>query len=247
MRRTDYADIAGRYEKNPIRHNVDREPLIAECLGAHRKPVRILDIACGTGIWLAGQIEIYREAPIEWFGIDASEQMLDVARSKRLSAKLEEADAENLPFSDGHFAIVVCNFALHHFLDKPRALAEARRTLGTGGRFAITNICPEYMEDSWIYRFFPDTRPIDAERFPTNTQLFELMVQSGFRPRMTTTVTRQEFQMDLLIQEAENRDASQLTLIPADSYNRGMEAMRSHGSSFVGSFALIRAVGTATT
>ena len=51
--------------------------------------------------------------------------------------------------------------------------------------------------------------------------------------------------MDPLIQEAENRDVSQLTLISEDSYIRGLEAMRSHGSSFVGSFALVRAVGTA--
>ena len=38
---------------------------------------------------------------------------------------------------------------------------------------------------------------------------------------------RREFQMDPLIQEAKNRDVSQLTLISEGSYIRGLEAMRS--------------------
>ena len=44
-----------------------------------------------------------------------------------------QADAENLPFPDGHFDIVYSNGVLHHTNDTDRAIAEVYRVLKPGG------------------------------------------------------------------------------------------------------------------
>jgi SAM-dependent methyltransferase len=48
-------------------------------------------------------------------------------------AGLRRIDAENLPFGDGHFDLIVCNHVLEHVASPERALAEFRRCLKPRG------------------------------------------------------------------------------------------------------------------
>jgi SAM-dependent methyltransferase len=67
--------------------------------------------------------------------------MLSVARERAPAATLMEADAQQLPFGDAEFDVVVSNFGVMHVPDQPRALREVRRVLRPGGRFAMTAWC----------------------------------------------------------------------------------------------------------
>jgi ubiquinone/menaquinone biosynthesis C-methylase UbiE len=97
---------------------------------------RILDVACGTGI-------IAREAAYlvgpkgSITGIDRNKDMLDVARqhAPTRSTQLEwhHGDAEQLPFPDSHFDVVLCQQGLQFFPDKLLALTEMHRVLEPGG------------------------------------------------------------------------------------------------------------------
>jgi SAM-dependent methyltransferase len=51
------------------------------------------------------------------------------------SVEWRQADATQLPFGDGEFDVVVCQFGAMFFPDKPGAFAEARRVLRPGGVF----------------------------------------------------------------------------------------------------------------
>jgi SAM-dependent methyltransferase len=109
---------------------------LMDAVGA--KPgIRALDLCCGQGNVSAALIG----RGCEVVGIDFSPPMLAFARKRAPSATFIEADAQDLPFDDAEFDVVVSNLGVCHVPDQPRALAEARRVLGPGRWFAMTVWC----------------------------------------------------------------------------------------------------------
>ncbi len=104
---------------------------------------RILDVGCGTGsLTLAAQARV--GATGEVHGIDASPEMIDVARLKadkaHVNIDFRVALIERLPFSDGYFDLVLSSLMLHHLPDdlKRQGFAEIYRVLKSGGHlFAV--------------------------------------------------------------------------------------------------------------
>jgi SAM-dependent methyltransferase len=89
----------------------------------------ILDLCCGDGqltarIAASGAIVV---------GLDASPQMAAAARSRGI--KVDEGQAESLPYADGTFDAVFSNAALHWVHGQDAMMAEVRRVLKPGGRF----------------------------------------------------------------------------------------------------------------
>lgn len=95
----------------------------------------LLDVACGTGIVARVAKERLRTEPV--VGIDASADMLAVARAVGPDIDWREGSAEALPLRDGEqFDVVVCQQGLQFFRDKPAAVAQMRCALRKGGRVA---------------------------------------------------------------------------------------------------------------
>lgn len=94
---------------------------------------RVLDIGCGTGI--AALAAAGRGASAT--GVDINAGMLAVARRKAPDLTWIEAPAEDLPFADGAFDVVLCQFALMFLADRTRALREMARVTRPGGRIAL--------------------------------------------------------------------------------------------------------------
>jgi len=84
---------------------------------------RLLDVACGTGGWLAATAAC-GALPA---GIDISQKALEVCRRALPGAELHCGPAETLPFHDDEFDFVSCLGALEHFLDPHTALSEMVR------------------------------------------------------------------------------------------------------------------------
>lgn len=101
---------------------------------------RVLDLACGTGI-VARHVAPRLGAKGAVTGLDLNPHMLAVARAaaERQGRAVEwrEGRAEQLPFPDGSFDLVLCQFALMFFADRPAALAESHRVLKNGGRLGL--------------------------------------------------------------------------------------------------------------
>jgi SAM-dependent methyltransferase len=102
-----------------------------------RPNLKSLDLCCGQGNVSAALLG----RDCEVVGIDFSPAMLAFARERAPKATFMEADAQNIPFANAEFDVVVSNFGLCHVPDQPRALAEARRVLRSGGRLAMTVWC----------------------------------------------------------------------------------------------------------
>jgi SAM-dependent methyltransferase len=96
--------------------------------------IRLLDVACGTGIASAQAAASGARVT----GADFSPAMIAEARRRHPAIAFESGDAEALPFPDASFDAVVANFGIHHVERPGRAIAEARRVLVPGGHFAFT-------------------------------------------------------------------------------------------------------------
>src|SRR2546430_4734870 len=94
----------------------------------------ILDVGCGPG-YVSAAAAKRGATPI---GLDFSREMIAIAKKMFPHIEFREGDAQQLPFSDASFDRVVANFALLHLANPERAMAEAKRVLKSGGRFAFT-------------------------------------------------------------------------------------------------------------
>jgi SAM-dependent methyltransferase len=102
------------------------------------RPHRILETAAGTGIVTEALARALPDAEI--VATDLNQAMLDVAAARGIPATIsyQTADALALPFPDGGFDLVVCQFGAMFFPDRVAAYGEARRVLRPGGRFLFS-------------------------------------------------------------------------------------------------------------
>src|SRR5262249_28656522 len=103
---------------------------------------RVLDVACGTGVAAITAARLGAKVT----GLDLTPQLLERARENSQIAKLDvdwhEGDAENLPFKDGEFDVVMSQFG-HIFAPRPEvAIAEMLRVLKPGGTLAFATWPP---------------------------------------------------------------------------------------------------------
>ena len=108
-------------------------PRIADAAGIEPGQ-RVLDVACGTGV--VARECAHRGATVT--GLDLNESMLSVARRISPDIDWRQADASDLPFEDGTFDAVVCQFGLMFFPEREKSLSEQWRILAPGGRLAVS-------------------------------------------------------------------------------------------------------------
>lgn len=136
------------------------------------QPRRILETAAGTG---AVTRALHEELPdAEIVATDLNQPMLDVNAGHITSDHLRfvEADAQQLPFDDGSFDLVVCQFGAMFFPDKVRGHSEARRVLHDGGHYLLAiwdrierNELSEAAQQALI-ECFPDNPPLFMREGP---------------------------------------------------------------------------------
>ena len=140
---------------------------------ASRSPSRVLEIAAGTGVVTRALASVVpdRTAIV---ATDLNQAMLDQAIAIGTSRPVEwrQADAMQLPFADGAFDAIVCQFGVMFFPDKPKALAEARRVLRSQGIF-IFNVWDRIEENEFAHAVteamegvFPEDPPRFLARTP---------------------------------------------------------------------------------
>lgn len=91
-------------------------------------PKAVLDIGCGRGDRLRALGEVFPAAYLA--GIDAD---ADMVKQSFGAGDIRLAPAENNPFEDGEFDLVLCECSLSLFFDAQKSLLEAARVLRAGG------------------------------------------------------------------------------------------------------------------
>jgi ubiquinone/menaquinone biosynthesis C-methylase UbiE len=97
---------------------------------------RVLETAAGTGI-VTRALERSLSPRGSIVATDLNQPMLDHAAERIPSSRVswQKADAQALPFPDGAFDAVICQFGVMFFPDRQKAYREARRVLKPGGHF----------------------------------------------------------------------------------------------------------------
>jgi SAM-dependent methyltransferase len=127
------------------------EPYAADLASrlASRSPARVLEIAAGTGV-VTRKLASVLPPSVSIVATDLNQPMLDKASAigTRRPVEWRQADAMQLPFGDGAFDAVVCQFGAMFFPDKAKAFSEARRVLAPGGVF-IFNVWDRIEENEF--------------------------------------------------------------------------------------------------
>jgi demethylmenaquinone methyltransferase/2-methoxy-6-polyprenyl-1,4-benzoquinol methylase len=204
--RNMFDDISGRYDllNHLLSFGVDRcwrRTLVKKLFQHH--PVRILDIATGTGDLALAMATL---GPVKVTGIDLSVRMMEIARQKAARKNLasrvgfEPGDAEEIPFPEGSFDAVTVAFGVRNFEDLERGLAEMKRILVPGGsmmilefshpgsvplkqiygfysRFAIPFIGRMISRHREAYRYLPDS----VAAFPSGNDFAAILERTGMK------------------------------------------------------------------
>ncbi len=152
----------------------------------------VLDIGCGVGAFL----RLVAERGGHPHGIDASQALLDAARSRLPEADLRHGDMEALPYADDTFDLVTGFTSFFFADDVVAALREAGRVAKPGAAVVITVWGPHEANDleavkAVIRPYFPP-RPADAPAEPDYAEpgvLEDIASRAGLEPETTFDTT----------------------------------------------------------
>jgi demethylmenaquinone methyltransferase / 2-methoxy-6-polyprenyl-1,4-benzoquinol methylase len=182
-----------------------RKRAAIECL--KNKPVKVLDLCCGTGD-LVLRIREMAMTQTQVMALDYSVHMLNLAKKKANKRKLTgieffHSDAASMPFPNDHFDSVGIAFAFRnlsfHNPDRDKFIAEILRVLKPGGRFVIIETSqPENLVIRRLFHWYLRwiTAPLggwlsgyygaykylaySARNYYNNNELKELLSLAGF-------------------------------------------------------------------
>lgn len=165
-----------------------------------------LDIGCGTGNYT---IEFSRRG-VKMIGIDPSEAMLSIARTRNNTVQWVNGKAESLSLPDNSVDGVLAILTTHHWTNQDKGYAELGRVMKPGGRLVIFTATPEQMRKYWLSHYFPTMlRDSGKHMLPLET-IEENLKKGGF-----DTITSEKYFVtndlqDLFLQSGKHNPSSYL-------------------------------------
>ena len=152
-----YNQISEGYEEL---HKEEQEKKI-ELIKQHFKPnkdEKLLDVGCGTGLTT-------RPWNCRRFGIDPSKNLLEKAKEKDKKGEYKLAQAENIPYQDNFFDIVISITAIQNFDNIEKGLSEIKRV--GNNKFILTFLKKSPKADKikeYIHKIFNIKEEIKEEK-----------------------------------------------------------------------------------
>ncbi len=186
---------------------------------ATRQPSCLLEIAAGTGV-VTRHLASVLAPEVRIVATDLNQAMLDRAAAVGTSRTVEwcQADATQLPFPDESFDVVVCQFGVMFFPDKPKAFSEARRVLRPGGSF-IFNVWDAIEHNE----FAQAVTSVLQEMFPADPPRFMVRIPHGYNDAevMAAHLAEGGFALPPILTTLAAKSRAASPRIPAIAYCQG--------------------------
>jgi len=115
-----------------------------------RSSEKVLDVAAGSGNASLAAARRYADVTATDYVPSLLEQAQHRAEADGIRMSTLVADAENLPFADGEFDVVLSTYGVMFSPNQERAAAEMARVTKSGGRIGMANWTP----DSFVGQLF---------------------------------------------------------------------------------------------
>ncbi len=132
---------AGDYSRIGVTLQIVGESL---CEAVELRPSdRVLDVAAGNGNATLAAARRFAEVTSTDYVPELLEQGRRRAETEGLPVTFRQADAEELPFADGEFDVVLSTFGVMFTPNQERAAAELLRVAKPGGRIGLASWTPD--------------------------------------------------------------------------------------------------------
>ena len=140
---------------------------------------RVLDLACGTGRWLA---RLMTGGASSGVGVDFSPAMLAAAKEKpAVRRRLVQADCRAVPFAHAIFDLVICSFAVGHIPDLQSVAREVGRVATAGADVYVSDLHPLAHGEGWQTCFRDRRGAVEIVTWPRSVPEFLApWVSAGF-------------------------------------------------------------------
>lgn len=177
--RKEFTKQARNYAESSILTDPEKIDSLIQATDAS-SGTRLLEVATGPGHVAFG----FAEECDQVVGIDITETQLEIAKGKKEERDVdnihfEKGDAENLPYENNSFDVVVCRLAFHHFEDPPLVIEEMARVCRPNGTIAVDDIIvSEFSERASYQNTFEGLRDPSHVRALALSEIIALFSQS---------------------------------------------------------------------
>jgi ubiquinone/menaquinone biosynthesis C-methylase UbiE len=175
-----------------------------------KKLDNVLELACGTGRLTRHLSKLVPENG-HYIATDLNPDMMAVAQSKIADKKIEwrVANAQDLPFENNSFDLVVCQFGVMLFAEKEKAFAQVFRVLKPQGAFVFSvwddiKYSPKVALVNKVMQDVTGANPADfltkgPHSFYNKSEIRNLLMEAGF-----TNIQIEEVQKTVTLENPED-------------------------------------------
>ena len=169
------------YDDIGVGYNATRQadPYITEKLFQFLSPQAdkvYLDIGCGTGNYTIA----LSNRGLNFYGVEPSEKMLAIARSRNKTINWLLGQAEQIPANDHRFDGAIATLTIHHWADLKKSLKEINRVLKNGSGIVFFTATPRQMEGYWLNHYFPKMLNDSILQMPSFENINDALLDAGF-------------------------------------------------------------------